>query len=126
MQSYETNIKEEKYEFAFGAAEIGELQPRCPVLGGRKRAGQPPESLPSLRRTRGPAVRGGGSARKGRLSRELCRNARRLPQCVGSSNPARARPSACPPLCELSSLPLDACLGWYLIITELVTVIITC
>lgn len=97
MQSYETNIKEEKYKFAFGAAEIGELQPRCPVLGGRERAGKPPESLPSLRRTQGPAVRGGGSTRKGRLSGELCRNARRLPQCVGSSNPARARPSACPP-----------------------------
>lgn len=58
----------------------------------------------------------------------------RLPHGVGSGRlPPAPRtghepspPSACAPLCELSSLPLDACLGWYLMITELVTVIITC
>lgn len=83
------------------------------VLRGRERAGQPPEVLPSLRGTQGPPPAGlpaqgppsgpskqtrppltdergwgGGSARKGRLCRELCRNARPPPAPRGLRPPA--------------------------------------
>lgn len=94
-----------------GRAEEGRPAPRKPA----QPAADTGASCPGRgQRQEGPAVQ--GAVQKCPPPPAVCR----------LLEPARARPSACPPLCELSSLPLDACLGWYLIITELVTVIITC